>query len=48
MINVIKSGNKWQIKNKDNIIEEFEIDTQMKWEDKLNFINEKIKKYEGR
>lgn len=46
MIEVVKVGNKWEVRKDKKVIEEFEIDIQMKWEEKLNVINEKIKKYE--
>lgn len=46
MVEVVKVGNKWEVRKDRKVIEEFEIDTQMKWEEKLDFINEKIKKYE--
>lgn len=49
MINVIKIGNEWVIKDSNNnILEKFEIDKLIDWEKKLDIINEKIKKYEGR
>lgn len=49
MINVVKIGNEWVIKDSNNnILEKFEIDKLIDWEKKLDIINEKIKKYEGR
>ena len=46
MINAVKVGNNWEIRKDKKTIEIFTIDPFMIWEDKLEIINKKIKKYE--